>query len=89
MRVGTLSLPLALTLVGRAVASPQSQPILRNGDKESFRANAVKDAFQHAWDGYMKYAFPHDELHPISNGHGDSRYVPVIAHSNFPSRKLD
>lgn len=89
MRVASLSLPLALTLVGRSVASPQSQPVLRNGDKESFRANAVKDAFQHAWDGYMKYAFPHDELHPISNGHGDSRYVPAFAPPSFPSRGLN
>lgn len=37
------------------------------------RAQAVKDAFQFAWDGYYKYAFPHDELHPVSNGYGDSR----------------
>lgn len=39
------------------------------------RAQAVKDAFQFAWDGYYKYAFPHDELHPVSNGYGDSRQV--------------
>jgi mannosyl-oligosaccharide alpha-1,2-mannosidase len=37
------------------------------------RADAVREAFRHAWNGYKKYAFPHDELHPISNGFGDSR----------------
>ncbi|KAF2092100.1 glycoside hydrolase family 47 protein [Saccharata proteae CBS 121410] len=37
------------------------------------RADAVKEAFEFAWDGYYKYAFPHDELHPVSNGYGDSR----------------
>ena len=40
-----------------------------------FRADAVKEAYQHAWDGYYEYAFPHDELHPVSNTSGDSRYV--------------
>ena len=37
------------------------------------RADAVKEAFTHAWDGYYKYAFPHDELHPVTNGFSDSR----------------
>ncbi|KAL4934827.1 mannosyl-oligosaccharide alpha-1,2-mannosidase 1B [Aspergillus oleicola] len=37
------------------------------------RADAVKEAFSHAWDGYYKYAFPNDELRPISNGYGNSR----------------
>ena len=37
------------------------------------RADAVKEAFIHAWDGYYKYAFPHDELHPVTNGFSDSR----------------
>ncbi|KAL4917875.1 mannosyl-oligosaccharide alpha-1,2-mannosidase 1B [Aspergillus aurantiobrunneus] len=41
--------------------------------RDNFRADAVKEAFFHAWDGYYEYAFPHDELHPISNGYGDSR----------------
>lgn len=43
-------------------------------DDSQFRADAIREAFQHAWNGYTKYAFPHDELHPVSNGHGDSRY---------------
>lgn len=37
------------------------------------RAQAVRSAFQFAWDGYMKYAFPHDELRPVTNQTGDSR----------------
>ncbi|KAJ2462744.1 hypothetical protein GGI03_004283, partial [Coemansia sp. RSA 2337] len=31
-------------------------------DKE--RRNAVRDAMKHAWSGYHKYAFGHDELLP-------------------------
>lgn len=41
--------------------------------QEPSRADVVREAFSHAWDGYRKYAFPHDELHPVSNGHGDTR----------------
>lgn len=37
------------------------------------RSDAVKEAFTFAWDGYHKYAFPHDELHPIANSFSDSR----------------
>lgn len=39
------------------------------------RQAAVKEAFTFAWDGYYKYAFPHDELHPIANSYSDSRFV--------------
>jgi mannosyl-oligosaccharide alpha-1,2-mannosidase len=39
------------------------------------RAQAVIDIFRTSWDGYYTYAFPHDELHPVSNTFSDSRYV--------------
>ncbi|ORY12533.1 mannosyl-oligosaccharide alpha-1,2-mannosidase-like protein [Clohesyomyces aquaticus] len=39
----------------------------------SDRAQAVIDVFRTAWDGYHTYAFPHDELHPVTNGYSDSR----------------
>ncbi|KAG9761562.1 alpha-1,2-mannosidase, partial [Aureobasidium melanogenum] len=34
---------------------------------QSARTNAVKAAFQHAWDGYSKYCFGHDTLHPVTD----------------------
>ncbi|KAF2744868.1 glycoside hydrolase family 47 protein [Sporormia fimetaria CBS 119925] len=37
------------------------------------RAQAIIDAFRFSWDGYYKYAFPNDELHPITNGFSNSR----------------
>lgn len=37
------------------------------------RANAVREAFQFAWQGYRTHAFPHDELKPGTNTAGDSR----------------
>ncbi|KAF4209010.1 hypothetical protein CNMCM8980_001687 [Aspergillus fumigatiaffinis] len=64
------SLSVALALVSSSLALPQT--ILPENDVSS-RAAAVQEAFSHAWDGYMEYAFPHDELLPISNSYGDSR----------------
>lgn len=64
------SLSVALALVSSSLALPQT---ILPEDNVSSRAAAVKEAFSHAWDGYMKYAFPHDELLPISNSYGDSR----------------
>ncbi|ATY62020.1 mannosidase MsdS [Cordyceps militaris] len=37
------------------------------------RASAVRAAFETAWSGYYKYAWPHDDLHPISNTYEDDR----------------
>ncbi|KAF2423209.1 seven-hairpin glycosidase [Tothia fuscella] len=37
------------------------------------RAEVVKDVFKFAWKGYYENAFPHDELLPLWNWHGDSR----------------
>jgi len=37
------------------------------------RADAIKDAFQFGWDGYYQYAFPHDQLEPVTNGYSDPR----------------
>ncbi len=39
------------------------------------RANAIQEAFQRSWNGYYKYAFPHDSLKPISNSWDDDRLV--------------
>lgn len=34
---------------------------------DEFRRNAVKNAFLHAWRGYEKYAWGHDEVRPLTN----------------------
>ncbi|KEQ81001.1 glycoside hydrolase [Aureobasidium pullulans EXF-150] len=34
---------------------------------QTARQNAIAAAFQHAWNGYSKYCFGHDTLHPVSN----------------------
>jgi len=73
MRVTSLSLA-TLGLAGSAIAYPfaQTEAVLGQSQSQQ-KADAVKEAFQHAWNGYIRYAFPHDELHPVSNGYGDSR----------------
>ncbi|XP_049751783.1 endoplasmic reticulum mannosyl-oligosaccharide 1,2-alpha-mannosidase isoform X1 [Elephas maximus indicus] len=35
------------------------------------RQKAVVDAFRHAWKGYRKYAWGHDELRPLSKSFGE------------------
>lgn len=40
---------------------------------EQQRADAVREAFRFAWKGYHKFAFPNDELLPVSNGFANSR----------------
>lgn len=64
--IGALAAPQRQSLAGR-----QSRPDNHTLNRE--RADAVKAAFEFAWDGYQKYAFPHDELHPVSNSYSDSR----------------
>jgi mannosyl-oligosaccharide alpha-1,2-mannosidase len=41
--------------------------------ESDLRAEAIKDAFKHAWTGYSTYAYGHDELLPKSNKYSDSR----------------
>ncbi|KAI9690667.1 MAG: maturation of Asn-linked oligosaccharides protein [Bogoriella megaspora] len=57
--------------------SPASPPGYGGGSDggdsvADYRANEVKKAFVTAWDGYFQYAFPNDELHPISNTFSNS-----------------
>ena len=35
------------------------------------RRNAIREAFQHSWKGYHRYAWMHDEVRPISGGYRD------------------
>lgn len=41
----------------------------------SYRAQAVVDTFRLSWAGYYTYAFPNDELKPVTNSFGNSRCV--------------
>lgn len=72
---------VAFTLGSNALPNPNGLPSLAPRERLNERAvngdhaDAVKAAFTAAWDGYYKYCFRHDELHPVSNTCGDSRFV--------------
>jgi hypothetical protein len=80
MHYSRLSLPLVALLALPSLALPHDKPPDKRADNhqgmvDRERADAVKAAFVRAWTGYKKYAFPHDELHPVSNSFSDSRYL--------------
>ncbi|KAF2712937.1 glycoside hydrolase family 47 protein [Pleomassaria siparia CBS 279.74] len=70
-------LPVALALPRNAPESLNiNGNIKRQNDNRPSaedRAQAVIDTFRTSWHGYYTYAFPHDELHPVSNTFSDSR----------------
>lgn len=55
-------------------ASRPVQPPHRQDQNWSARADKVKQAFVHAYDGYRQYALPDDELRPLS-GTGINKQV--------------
>lgn len=62
------------------LALPRNSPFdlnfsKRQNEKPSVedRAQAVIDTFRISWDGYYKYAFPNDELQPVTNTFSNSR----------------
>ncbi|KAF2449983.1 glycoside hydrolase family 47 protein [Karstenula rhodostoma CBS 690.94] len=64
------------TLLSSASALPrQTKPYEKRQDlpPADERAQGVIDTFRTAWEGYYKYAFPNDELKPVSNGFSNSR----------------
>ncbi|KAK1249046.1 hypothetical protein MKX07_002562 [Trichoderma sp. CBMAI-0711] len=63
---------LALGLIGPALAYPKPGATKR-GSPNPTRAAAVKAAFQTSWNAYHQFAFPHDDLHPVSNSFDDER----------------
>jgi len=58
------------SVLSSALALPYYDP---PPDLNKHRADAIIEAFRFSWDGYYTHAFPHDELHPVSNGYSDSR----------------
>jgi mannosyl-oligosaccharide alpha-1,2-mannosidase len=65
----------AAVLLGLAVAAPSPKHGGPQYTVSQSRADAVKEAFQVSWDGYYKYAFPHDSLRPVTNRYADDRLV--------------
>lgn len=70
-----------LSAVSAAPAQPQRGGEKRQYDSPVNRSQAVVDTFKLSWEAYYQYAFPNDELYPITNSFGNSRYKqPHITH---------
>lgn len=64
-------------LAGVATVGATSIP-LHKKPTVTDQAGAIKEAFTHSWNGYVKYAFGQDELRPVSNTGSNSRYFQVL-----------
>ncbi len=67
MKVRLLTVFLPLCSIAAMVCTPEGGP----GSSRAGLADSVRAAFQHAWSGYKRYAWGHDELKPLSNGFRD------------------
>ena len=47
-------------------AQSHEKRTLESSQQGQARANAVKEAFEFAWNGYFSKCKGHDELHPVS-----------------------
>ena len=70
----TRKVVLAITLV--PLLSTVAQPQRRLNRRQL--ANQVKAEFLHAWHGYEKYAWGHDDLKPLSKTHHDWYAQPLL-----------
>jgi mannosyl-oligosaccharide alpha-1,2-mannosidase len=50
----------------------------RASDYKARMANQVRDEFLHAWNGYKKYAWGHDQLKPLSRSFRDWHAAPLL-----------
>lgn len=65
-----------LELAATVLAVPQPAVSAdRRPKPDERRAEAIKNAFRVSWQAYLDHAFPHDTLHPLSNGFEDDRCV--------------
>jgi len=84
LAASALAVPLTVDVeVGKGVTAPKPNHA---------RANEVKQAFEQSWNGYVKHAFPHDTLHPVSNSYEDDRYAnypyaPRLGDKRPPSKR--
>jgi mannosyl-oligosaccharide alpha-1,2-mannosidase len=67
------ALPI-LACIPQAIAAPSPRRAL-SYQSHPDRTAGVQQAFQTAWDGYYKYAYPHDNLLPISDSYVDDLSV--------------
>lgn len=80
----------ALLAAGTAFGAPNIPLEARKRQANNARADAVKEAFLHSWNGYTKYAFGFDELSPVSKKGTNSRYATSIPRrAQYPAELMD
>ncbi|KAJ4360898.1 Mannosyl-oligosaccharide alpha-1,2-mannosidase 1B [Didymosphaeria variabile] len=75
MAVIKRAVAVAVLLSGASALPRQTKPYVKRQDlpPADERAQGVVDTFRTAWEGYYQYAFPNDELKPVTNGFSNSR----------------
>ncbi|MBA2736080.1 MAG: glycoside hydrolase family 47 protein, partial [Pyrinomonadaceae bacterium] len=69
MKISKFNISITIFVV-LAVVLPAFAQTKQKVDKNRL-ANQVKNEFLHAWNGYKKYAWGHDDLKPLSKSHKD------------------
>ena len=73
---GTMGTPvrlrrrLAIALVG-ALTAAGAGPLAAQSGAPAQEAGRIREAFLHAWEGYVRYAWGHDQLRPLTRGYRD------------------
>lgn len=57
--------------VAKVIEAPPIPTLPKFLGPQNDRQRAVRDAFRHAWAGYKKYAWGHDQLKPVSHSYSD------------------
>ncbi|CAI4227896.1 unnamed protein product [Auanema sp. JU1783] len=68
-RQEVLNQPEGIAVPIREFAPVQDVPVFKG--PQNRRQEAVRKAFQHAWNGYKKYAWGHDQLKPVSKSYSE------------------
>ncbi len=83
-RIAFLGLALTLSACARPATPTRSAPPPRpvhavaGLTTDTAFAAEVKAAFLHAWEGYVRYAWGHDELLPVSRSYRDWYSAPLL-----------
>ncbi len=69
-----------LKLIAFLLIAANSAPIVRSQQPvdKTLLANQVRSEFLHAWNGYKKYAWGHDDLKPLSKSYHDWYAEPLL-----------
>jgi mannosidase alpha-like ER degradation enhancer 2 len=91
MRLPPLGVALATGILATACGSPDAAPTATPDpasrraihavvglSTDSAFAGEVRDAFEHAWSGYVAHAWGHDALKPLSHGWRDWYDAPLL-----------